>query len=366
MRVYRSLLALLLALVLAGCGGGDGAGTAATDEADTRATKEAETAAPEEAENPWLYGVDVKKGCPKATRPPRSLLVALDGWETPETAGILVANARGIFTDMGLEVSTLATVGPGSVIPAVVEGNDELGVSHEPEVVLAKEAGAPIVIVGSLIPRPTAAMIWLEKSKIRGIAGLRGKTIAVPGLPFQERFLERILARGGLTLDDVKVEKAGNELVPDLASGRADAIFGRWNLQGAELEARGLKPVITRVQSLGIPAYDELVLIARPDCLSEKPEVFRDFMAALSRGTAAAVEDPQGAADALRADYESNPETGRKSASSQFAATLPLLSRDAHVSPAQARGLVEWMHEEEMIERKPPPGKLLTNEFTGP
>jgi putative hydroxymethylpyrimidine transport system substrate-binding protein len=105
-----------------------------------------------------------------------------------------------------------------------------------------------------------------------------------------------------------------------------DAIFGRRNLQGAELEARGLKPVITPVQVLGIPSYNELVLIARADCVSKRPQVFRRFMSALARGTAAAVKDPNGIAHAVRAGEESNPETGQKAMRFQIEATLPLLS----------------------------------------
>ena len=59
--------------------------------------------------------------------------------------------------------------------------------------VLERARGAQVVAVGSLISDPTAAMIWLEKSHIGGIADLKGKTIAIPGLPFQKSFLQSIL-----------------------------------------------------------------------------------------------------------------------------------------------------------------------------
>jgi putative hydroxymethylpyrimidine transport system substrate-binding protein len=206
-------------------------------------------------------------------------------------------------------------------------------------------------------------MIWLKRSRIGGIADLKGKTIAIPGLPFQQGFLEKVLAQGGLTRGDVKVRSVGYETVPDLVSGRADAIFGRSNLQGAELEARGLEPIVTRVQDLGVPAYNEIVLIAQADCVAKRPKLFRRFLAAVARGTTAAVKDPAGTVKALEAESEHNPETGRKAMRAQLKATSPLLSKNGYVSPGQARGLVDWMREEEMILRKVPVKALLTNAF---
>jgi putative hydroxymethylpyrimidine transport system substrate-binding protein len=347
------VLTVGLALVLlAGCGGGSGPETVGVDPAVLKEI-EAEEAAEVKAKE--------AEKCP--TLPGHELDVALDDWETPETVGILTAGKRGYFAESGLKVATLAPPRPGAVIPDVVAGADALGVSHEPEVVLAREEGEPIVIVGSLVQKPTAAMIWLKRSQIDGIADLKGKTIAIPGLPFQERFLERALASGGLTLEDVKVESAANEAVSDLVSGQADAIFGRSNLHGAELEARGLEPGVTPVQDLGFPGYDETVLIAQADCVSKRPEVFRKFLSAVARGTAAALEDPEGTVDALEAESEHNPETSRKAMKAQVKATFPLLSRNGYVSPAQARELVDWMREEGMIQRKVPVKTLLTNAY---
>lgn len=353
---FYVLGAVLAVVLLAGCGGGSGN---ETDAAQTTALESADTSPATETTNAAEAEAKAAEACPVLPHP--NFDIALDDWETPEVAGILMATKRGYFADSGLKVSMLAPPGPGGVIPDVVAGYDAIGVSHEPEAVLAREKGEPIVIVGSLVSRPTAAIIWLKKSKIGGIADLKGKTIAIPGLPFQESFLEKVLARGGLTLGDVKVESVANQMVPDLVSGRVDAIFGRSNLQGAELEARGLEPVVTPVHDFGIPAYDEIVVIAQADCLSQKPRIFRKFLSAVARGTAAALEDPQGTADALEAEDEKNPEIGRKAMKAQIAATFPLLSKSGLVSPARARTLVDWMHEEGMTKRKVRVSKLLAD-----
>lgn len=358
----KLLPALLVAaaIFLVGCGGGSGTspakGETTTAQEETTAV-DAEEAVPLSEEE--FYRAGAHQGCPERSRPLRDLYVGLDEWNSPEIAGVLTATERGYFAESGLEIHTPVAAGPVALIEYVVEGVDDIGVSHEPEAMLAKEEGAPIVILGSLIPQPTAAIIWLKKSKIGSIADLKGKTIGIPGLPFQELFLKEALAKGGLAPGDVKIESMGRELVHELVDGHADAILGHSNLQGAELEARGLDPMITPIQHLGIPGYGELVLIAQAKCVSRRPRIFRDFLSALMRGNAAAVNNPKEVLRALMTAEETDPETSRKALGAQLKATLPLISKGGDVSRAQARGLEHWMYEEGMIRHKFPLRPLL-------
>ncbi|HEX5989932.1 MAG TPA: ABC transporter substrate-binding protein [Solirubrobacterales bacterium] len=289
--------------------------------------------------------------------------VTLDGYRGPENAGILMADKRGYFAEAGLSVKIYPPETPLRPVRYVAEKVIDLAVSHQPQVVLAEEKGVPIVAVGSLMPEPTMGMMWSAGSGIHDIADLKGKTIAIPGLSFEEKFLRAVLARAGLTLADVKVKTVYYDLVPALVKGRADAIFGgSSNVEGVELEERGLDPVIASVQSLGIPSYDELVLIARSDRLAEDPESIRRFLSAVRRGTAAAIEDPPAVSRAIANGYE--PVTREMEA--QVEATLPLLSRDGYLDPDQAKGLVDWMQEEGMVQQAPSAAQLFTNDYLKP
>ena len=326
----RLLLALAaVAVLLSGCGGSDSTET--------------------EAKQPAV---------------PREMRIVLDDYEGPETVGILMAETQGCFEDQGLFTEMTTALTPTRAVQYTVGRSTDVAVVHEPQVVLAREKSAPIVAIGSVVPQPTAAMIWLRKSGIRGIADLKGKTIAIPGVSFLEGFLEAVLARAGLTLDDVKLKRVGYDTVPPLVSGRADALFGgSWNEEGVMLESRGLNPVIRRVQGLGIPGYDEEVVIARADRVSGDPQLFRDFMAALACGTAAAIEDPEAAVEAIEESGETNPRLSPKVTKAEVEATLTLLSESGRISGEQASGLVDWMSEEGMIQRKPPVSELLTHDY---
>jgi putative hydroxymethylpyrimidine transport system substrate-binding protein len=350
MRIAYVLGGLAAAACLAaGCGGG---GT--HDAAGKPVATTSETA----AEKPAPYP------CPK---PSDQFEVTLDSHAGAENAGILMAEQRGYFREAGLDVWVRTPGNPEYPVSYVAVGDDDVGLAQQPQIVLGNQLEETVVAIGSVISKPTAAMIWLKGSGIGEIADLEGKRIAITGALYQSDLLEQALAQAGLTLDDVEVLAAGYELVPKLLSGEVDAIFGgSANIEGAALKARGAEPVITPVQELGGPAYDELMVIARPECVAKQPALFRSFMTALARGTAAAKKDPHGTALAIEQNLGSDPEAGRKATEAQVAATLPLLSTSNRIDLAQAADLVEWMRDKGMIEEEPPVEQLFTNEYLAP
>lgn len=297
---------------------------------------------------------------------PRPLHVCLDGEMSAANIAIYMAEEKGYFADVGLKVDTGVPILPRRPVPYVTVYTNDIAVTQQPQAAIGKAKGAPIVAVGSLVSHPTAAMIWLKKSGIRGIADLRNKTIAVPGVPFQEEMLESILARAGVKPDEVRVKRVGYRLVPTLLEGDADASFGgSWNIEGALLREAGATPVIKRVQELGVPAYDEDVLITRADRVAREPEVIRKFMSALRRGVAAVRRDPELAVKLIESsthEFISSKRANR----AQVRATLPLLSSTAYFDPNRARKLLAWMHGQGMIRQEPSSSQLFTNQYLTP
>ena len=297
---------------------------------------------------------------------PRQLYVSLDGPLNPANVAIAVAQDKGFFTDAGLSVqaSTGVPVLPRRPVRYVAAYTDDFALTQQPQVAMAKAKGAPIVAVGTLVPHPTAAMIWLKRSGIRGIADLENKTIAVPGIPYQEGMLESILERAGVDPADVEVKRVDYRSVPVLLAGKADAIFGgSWNIEGVALRERGVKPVIKRVQQLGVPAYDELVVITRADWAAREPGVVRRFMTALKRGVVALGRNPEIALASIEGGGSHYRGISTRQTNAQLRATLPLLASTGRFDPDRAGRLLAWMHDEGMIARKPPISGVFTNQY---
>jgi len=295
------------------------------------------------------------------------LSLTLDFYPNPDHAGIYMAQKLGYFEDAGLDVSIHTPSDPAAPVKLLAAGQTDLAISYEPEVLLAKEQGLDVLAVGALVNRPLTSMIWLKKSGIEGIGDLRGKTIATAGIPYQDAYLKTILERAKLSPSDVKAVNVGFGLLPAILGGKAQAMLGGFsNVEGVDLRLRGSDPVVTPVDKLGVPSYDELVLVAQRKRLEEDPQEVRLFLAALARGTAAAAKNPEATTKAL---LEANPDLDPKLTKAEVAATLPLLNPPlnghpyGYMDPASWTKFTGWMRDNGLISSLPPTDSVLSNAY---
>ena len=293
--------------------------------------------------------------------------LVLDFYVNPDHAGIYTALERGDFAEAGLDVELHVPSDPSAPIKQVAAGRIDLAISYEPEVLLARDQGLPVVAVAALVPSPLTSLISLPKGEIQDAADLRGKTIATAGIPYQTAYLDSILREEGIDRADVDQVDVGFGLLPAVLSGRADAMFGGFrNVEGIDLAERGENPRVVPVDQLGIPTYDELVLVANSDHVADDPEAIRLFIAALERGTDAAIADPEAATDAVLAAGDG---LDPKLTAAEIEATLPLL-RDrspktpfGYMNPGEWEEFAGFLADEGVISTRPPADDLLTNDL---
>jgi putative hydroxymethylpyrimidine transport system substrate-binding protein len=302
------------------------------------------------------------------------LSLTLDFYPNPDHAGIYMAKKLGYFAEAGLDVSINTPSDPAAPIKQAAAGRTDLAISYEPEIIPGIEHGLDVVPVAALVNRPLTSLIWLKKSGIKSVADLRGKTIATAGIPYQDAFLKTILARAGLSLSDVKTVNVGYGLLPALVGGRADAMLGGFsNVEGVDLRLRGLGPVVTPVDRLGVPKYNELVLTGSREWLESHRRRVELFIAALERGTAAAEEDPEAATKALLA---ANSDLDPKLTKAEVSATLPLLEPApgetdlsgepapfGYISTPKWSRFMEWMLKNELIPDLLPSSLLYADDY---
>ncbi len=287
--------------------------------------------------------------------------LTLDASPNPNHAGIYVARELGYFADAGLDLAIETPPDPAAPIERVAAGETDLAIANEPEVILAKERGLDLVTVGSVANSALTSLIWLGRSDVDEISELRGRTVAIAGIPYETAFLKTVLAYGDVDIDEVKTVEVGGDLLPPLLSGRVDATLGSYrNTEGMELRARDADPVVDPITWAGVPYYDELVLVAQPERLEQIPEAIRLFLATVVRGTQAAKKSRKiSTAAVLAANPSLEPELTR----AQVDDTLPLLSPTGKLNEARWDAFIAWMRENELIEEAPPASELVTNEY---
>jgi putative hydroxymethylpyrimidine transport system substrate-binding protein len=292
--------------------------------------------------------------------------LALDFYVNPDHAGIYAALENGRFEEAGLDVTPRVPSDPAAPIKLVAAGQADLAVSYEPEVLIARDQGQPVIAVAALVPSPLTSLISLPEGKISSPSDLRGKTIATAGIPYQEAFLNAILREERIDPGEVRTQNVGLGLLPAVLSGRADAMLGGFrNVEGVDLAERGLDPRVVPVDELGIPTYDELVLVANSDVVEEDPESIRLFVAALEQGTRDALRDPEAATDAI---LEAGDGLDPKLTAAEIEATLPLLAPESehpfgYMNPRQWEEFAQFLAAEGVIAKLPNTDDVLTNQL---
>jgi putative hydroxymethylpyrimidine transport system substrate-binding protein len=296
------------------------------------------------------------------------LRVMLDYFPNADHAGLYAAQAAGIYEDAGLEVDLTPPPDPSAPLKLLQAGKIDVAISYEPELLLAREAGADLVSVGALVQKPLTSLISLGKDAIRRPSELAGTRVGTAGIPYQSAYLETILRTAGVDPGSVKETSVGFNLTPAMLSGRVDATLGAfWNYEGTDLQRREKDPVILRMEALGVPTYSELVFVVRRRDLDQDfGALVRRFMQATGKGHEALREDPAPGIDAL---LEADPGLDRGLQEAVVDATLPVFFPEDErepwgwQDPVEWQAYIDWMVDEKLLTQPQNAERVLSNEF---
>ena len=219
------------------------------------------------------------------------LTLLLDWFVNPDHAPLIVAAERGYFTDAGLEVEMIAPADPNDPPKLVAAGKAELAVSYQPQLHLQVAAGLPLRRIGTLVATPLNSLVVLADGPVKTIPDLKGRKVGFSVGGFEDALLKAVLARHGLTLDDITLVNVNFSLSPALISGHVDAVIGAYrNFELNQLDLLKHPGRAFYLEEEGVPAYDELILIANVANLND-PRLSR-FLDALERGVQFLINHP--------------------------------------------------------------------------
>jgi putative hydroxymethylpyrimidine transport system substrate-binding protein len=295
--------------------------------------------------------------------------VMLDWFPNADHAGLYAAQTSGEYQRAGLDVKFVTPSDAATPLKLVQAGRVDLAISYEPDILLARDQGADVVGVGALVQKPLTALMSVGDKGITRPQQLAGKTVGTAGIPYQSAYLKTILAKAGVDPGSVKEVNVGFKLTQAMLAKKVDATIGAfWNVEGIQLQQAGRKPKIERIEDLGVPTYDELVLAARRADLDEAgASRVRRFLQATARGYRLVQSDPAAGVDAL---LKANPDLEREPTAASVRATLPVFfpaGKDdpyGWQDPVQWAAYEGWMRSNGLLKR-PVQGERapLTNEF---
>ena len=277
----------------------------------------------------------------------------LDWFPNADHVGIYQALADGDFSKAGLDVHVQVPSDPATPLKLLAAGKVDAAISYEPEVLLARNQDLPLVSVAALVQQPLTSIISIGSKRITSPANLKGKRVGTAGIPYQHAYLTTILAHAGVPQSSVREINVGDNLVPAMLSGRVDATLGGfWNYEAIQLAQLRKRPNVIHMEQVGVPTYNELVVVVRKDTIVNHPDVVRRFVQALARGYEAVRRNPPAAvANLVKASSGLDPKLQLASVRATLPAFFPSNPSDpwGWQDPKQWTAYGQWMLENHLI-----------------
>lgn len=248
----------------------------------------------------------------------------LDWFVNPDHAALVIAKERGLFAKHGLDVELIAPADPNAPPKLVAAGQAEYAVSYQPTLQMLVAEGLPLVRVGVLVAQPLNSLVALETSSVKTIADFKGKKIGFSVSGFEEAVLGAMLESAGLSLKDVTLININFALTTALMSKQVDGVIGAFrNFELNDLELNKAKGRMWLVEQHGVPAYDELILVAKRETVDIART--KKLLAAVAEATQWLKANP---ADAWAIFSKSGKDLGNDLNRLAWKDTLPLLAAD--------------------------------------
>ena len=285
-----------------------------------------------------------------------SVKLALDWYPNANHLGLFIAQQKGYFEEENLEVTMYTPSDPSTVLQTVGAGQDDFGMSYQPDVLLARNEGVPVVSILGVVQHPLNSLMTLESSGITRPGQLAGKKVGYPGIPTNEPLLETMLKADGLNgLEDIEFVNIGWNISESLISEKVDGVVGAyWTHESINMENIGYPVNVMRMEEWGVPDYYELVLVTSEEYLEENQDVAERFIRAIKRGFEEAISDPQAGVDVLVAENpgEIDEDIDRPGADLLVEMwQLPSGGGFGTQEPARWTSFVQWMKDNDMLEQ---------------
>ena len=284
-------------------------------------------------------------------RAAEKLTVMLDWFVNPDHGPLIVAREKGFFAAEGLEVDLVAPADPNDPPKLVAAGRADIAVSYQPQLHLQVAQGLPLVRIGTLVATPLNSLVVLASGPITSIEDLDGRKVGFSVGGFEDALLGAMLERYGLSLDRVTLVNVNFSLSPSLISGQVDAVIGAFrNFELNQMDLVGAPGRAFYPEEEGVPAYDELIYVARADRLDD-PRL-RAFLTAVEKATLWLVNHAEEAwsvfkGTAAELDDELNARAWRD--------TLPRFAlRPAALDVGRYRRFATFLEERGLIDTPPP------------
>ena len=219
------------------------------------------------------------------------LTIGLDWFINPDHAPLIIAQKRGFFKEVGLEVEMIEPADPNDPPKLVAAGKLDLAISYQPQLHIQVDQGLPVVRVGTLVSVPLNALVVLKDGPIKSISDLKGKKVGFSVGGFEEALLSGMLEKYNLKMSDIELININFSLSPSLIAKKLDAVIGAFrNFELNQMDFVGHPGSSFDPEEHGVPTYEELIYIS--NVKNKNNPIFDKFFKAIQKATLTMINDP--------------------------------------------------------------------------
>lgn len=285
-------------------------------------------------------------GCKKFTASPNHLRLVLDRPANPNHIPLYVGNALGYFKEEGILIDIQKPT-TDSPLGQLQDGTADLALASLPRVFQTIGRKGAVAVVGKLIDKPTKGFLTLKSSGLKRVEDFNGRIMGYDGaysiLPSAEVVLDKKNVQLGCRLN------LGTEAVNELVSKKIDIIYGALrNIEPEYLQAMGHKVHFFLATDLGMPVYDELVVVAHPSMKRNKDMVIL-FQKALQKSIDFCRSKPQLAFEMYANLLHNKARNQVMWEELSWDKTVPLLAESQQFSYDAVQTLADWYYDNGLV-----------------
>lgn len=287
-RTLAGLMAVCMALGLAGCGGqsSGNAGSSTAGGSDTGAAA-ASTAAPA-AETSSAEGTEnaAAETTAAASGELKKVDVILDWYPNAIHTFLFFAKDKGYFADEGLDVTLTPPAESVDALTFVASGRATIGLTYPIEVIQSADTDMKVRAIGAVNQTRLGVFTTLADSGVTSdLSTLKGKTVGYDGTASSEALVKTAAQYSGLSDSDYSLLDVGFDLTTALTTKSVDMTAGMMlNDEVVTMKNSGYDVVTFPYSDYGVPECYEIVMVANDEAYQQDPDLYNAFLRACYKG----------------------------------------------------------------------------------
>ncbi|KKI94003.1 ABC transporter substrate-binding protein [Bacillus sp. SA1-12] len=297
----------------------------------------------------------------------KDISIMLDWYPNAVHSFLYVAQEKGYFEEEGLNVDIQFPANPTDPINLAAAGQVTLGISYQPDVIIARaNQDVNIKSVGAIVRSPLNRVVFPEDSEIQSPKDLEGKKVGYPGIPLNESLIQSMVKADGGNPESVEMIDVGFELGSSIVSKKVDAVVGAYiNHEVPVLKHEGHATRNINPTDYGIPSYNELIAVTSDKTWEIEQESIKGFWRAATKGYEFTAENPEEALNILLTNQdEANFPLVEEVETESLDILLPLMKSEegfGSQSQEQWEETISWMKDADLIEKEPAVDDIFVN-----